>query len=87
MSDHRVVHENENYQVLVAPDFSSYILYNRDTDVVEEDQIMSLPSAISIAEQSNAYLLYETWQWIRRQEETNNGIAETQLTIHDLDVN
>jgi len=81
------VHENETYAVRVLKDKSGYLLYNKLTDVIEEESIGSLPNAISVAEQSNAYLHYNTWQWIRKQEETNNDIAESHLELHDLEIN
>lgn len=82
-----VVHENENYQVLVNDTHDGYLLYNSQTGVTEETNVSNLANAISMAEQTNAYLLYETWKWIRKQEEVNGGLADQQLTLHDLEIN
>ena len=78
-----ILHENENYQIEVNDDYDGYKMTNRVTGVVEEE-FTQLPSAISIAEQCNAYLVFNTWQWIRKQEETQNTVAGDHLGGEDV---
>ena len=68
------LHENESYLVRVDGDGTQYEMVNRETGVVEAVN-KSLPTLISEAEQSNCYLIHSTWQWIRRQSETDNSSA------------
>jgi hypothetical protein len=51
-----------------------YDMVNRETGVIEGEN-KSLPTLVSEAEQSNCYLIHQTWQWIRRQSETDNSQA------------
>lgn len=82
-----IVHSNENYDVVTNEALDGYEMINKTTGVTEEKDVSNLANIISMAEQTNAYILYETWQWIRKQEETNNGIADQTLTLHDLEIN
>lgn len=69
-----VLHENETYQVIISMDGERYEMVNKKTKITEQAGTC-LPSIISESEQSNAYLLNEVWQWIRKQSdaETKKG--------------
>ena len=71
MSDTEVLHENESYRVILSMDGKGYDMVNIKTGITEK-QGTCLPSSISECEQSNAYLLNRTWQWIRIQSDKEN---------------
>jgi hypothetical protein len=74
--ENSIFHENEYYQVTTNGDKTKYLLYNKITEVVE-DEVTMLPTAISIAEQNNVYLVLNLWQWIRKtQEDQTKALAD-----------
>lgn len=65
----KVIHENKNYVVTLQTNTEGkleYALVNKVTGVTE-GTMLSLPYAIGEAEQSNAYLEFQMWEWITAQ--------------------
>lgn len=71
-----IVHSNANYFVRIAEDRSGYELVNSNNGVVEKAD-PSLPSVITEAEYSNAYLVHEVWKWTEAQVEQQVKQAES----------
>lgn len=77
-SGHDVVHENDNYVVIVDDELEfsimgttylgGYAIVNRHTGIVEF-MTMTMPEALFTSEQLNHSLLSKAWEWRKEKKE------------------
>lgn len=64
--DDNIVHENDNYRVVLNDDGDGYGVVNIETGVCEFEAI-SLPECMFAAENLNVVLVHKTYEWVGKR--------------------